>query len=485
MKFSIQQTNTKQTLAYIAVFAFMLINSLLVVYEHYYLALLPVALIILYIVIFRLKTALLLITFFTPLSISLNAVGFEPEYDLYLPTEPMLIILTAIFLFSIFFLKQVDKRIFIHPVSIMIYVYLGWLFITAITSTMPLVSFKFLLSKIWFIVPFYFLAIPLFSKRLFIKHFHIAYLVSFVIVIIYTLYELSFYGFFDKQQAHKVMNPFFNDHTSYGAMIAMFFPSILVFTFYQYKKQKLFALLSMLLLVAFFVIALIFSYTRAAWISMVVALAVYIAIKIRIKLLPLLLLFFSLVITFFVFQQDIMHTLKKNKQDSSANLAEHAKSIANVSTDASNLERLNRWNCAFEMFKEKPIFGWGPGTYMFQYGAFQLSYDRTIISTNAADRGNAHSEYIGPLAESGFLGLVTVLALFLTIFYYGLITYKRLKSKKQKLWVVAALCGLITYFTHGFLNNFLDTDKASIPFWAFTAIIVAADIYRKREEKLT
>jgi hypothetical protein len=36
---------------------------------------------------------------------------------------------------------------------------------------------------------------------------------------------------------------------------------------------------------------------------------------------------------------------------------------------------------------------------------------------------------------------------------------------------------------HGFLNNFLDTDKASVPFWGFTAIIVAIDLFHTRAEK--
>jgi hypothetical protein len=40
-----------------------------------------------------------------------------------------------------------------------------------------------------------------------------------------------------------------------------------------------------------------------------------------------------------------------------------------------------------------------------------------------------------------------------------------------------ALLGLITYFSHGVLNNFLDTDKLSVPVWGFIAILVALDVY--------
>jgi hypothetical protein len=50
---------------------------------------------------------------------------------------------------------------------------------------------------------------------------------------------------------------------------------------------------------------------------------------------------------------------------------------------------------------------------------------------------------------------------------------------------LSAILGLITYYVHGILNNFLDTDKASAPFWGFTAIIVALNIYSKKAEKST
>jgi hypothetical protein len=37
--------------------------------------------------------------------------------------------------------------------------------------------------------------------------------------------------------------------------------------------------------------------------------------------------------------------------------------------------------------------------------------------------------------------------------------------------------GLITYWIHGGLNYFLDTEKAAVPFWGFIAALVALEIY--------
>jgi len=124
------------------------------------------------------------------------------------------------------------------------------------------------------------------------------------------------------------------------------------------------------------------------------------------------------------------------------------------------------------MFKEKPIFGWGPGTYMFQYAPFQLTSEKTLISTNMSDLGNAHSEYLGPLSESGIFGMISFLAIVITTIITGLRAYKFSKKREEKVIILTLLLGLCTYYFHGLLNNFLDTDKASALFWGFTAMLI-------------
>jgi len=173
--------------------------------------------------------------------------------------------------------------------------------------------------------------------------------------------------------------------------------------------------------------------------------------------------------------------MEKNRQRSSTDLNAHLQSISNITTDASNLERINRWNSAMRMFEEKPFFGWGPGTYQFKYAPFQHSNEMTVISTNAGDRGNSHSEYIGPLAESGVLGAVTFIIIVIVVTYRGTKLYLRSTDKEIKLLTLGILIGLITYFVHGAMNNFLDTDKASVPFWGFIGILTALDVYHSKK----
>jgi O-antigen ligase len=129
------------------------------------------------------------------------------------------------------------------------------------------------------------------------------------------------------------------------------------------------------------------------------------------------------------------------------------------------------------------VFGFGPGTYQFEYAPYQRSDEKTLISTNFGDKGNAHSEYIGPLAESGLIGMLSILGIILFTILTGLRVYNMSGNREIKMLSLSILLGLITYFFHGTLNNFLDTDKASVPFWGFIAILVALDIYYVRKNK--
>ena len=175
--------------------------------------------------------------------------------------------------------------------------------------------------------------------------------------------------------------------------------------------------------------------------------------------------------------------LEKNREESSTNFSSHLQSITNITTDASNIERFNRWNCAVKMFKERPILGWGPGTYAFLYAPYQVSNEKTIISTNFGDGGNAHSEILGPLAEQGLIGSISYLLIVLLVCYYSSVFISKCKNRNTKLLAMGLFLGLIAYWVHGFLNNFLDTDKASVSYWGFIAALVALQVYYKENNK--
>ena len=458
---------------YVIAALFIAVGMFFVVKKNSYLFFaLPVVLGVLLLYIFSLDKVMLLTAFTIPLSINLKAI--DAGLAISLPAEPLLMGILVLFIAKMLYDGQYDRRISHHPIAIVIYCMFAWMLVTTITSEIPLVSLKFMLSRLWFVVPGFFLCAILFKNPKNIHCFIWLYIASLCIVCVYTIIHHAQYGF-DGDSAHWVMTPFYNDHTAYGAALAIYLTLALSYVFIPgITKGKRLVIIGVVALLS---AALILSNSRAAWISMIAALGVLICVLLHIKFRWIATLLVILVGLFFAFQNQIIDALEKNNQDASGDLVENIQSITNISTDASNLERINRWQSAFRLFHERPVFGWGPGTYQFVYAPYQMSKEKTIISTNAGDGGNAHSEYFGPLAEQGLVGSLLVVILVIVTVYCGIKTYSRCKNKKAKVLVLGATLAFFGYFIHGFLNNFLDTDKLAIPVWSLAALIAAIDVY--------
>ena len=464
----------------LALVSFVVCNTFLIANEHYWGGLIPLLTVVITMSIFRLDLLLTTVAFFTPLSTNLKELGiYNPiGVEMALPTEPLLFGLMILAWVKMFSDKALFKGLYTHPISIAIGAYLFWLLFTSISSSMPIVSLKLFVTRLWFISSFYVLAYAWFQKKSNVHRFVKAYLAGLSLVALYTIVQHSAKGF-EHEVAHWVMSPFFKDHTSYGMALALFLP----FSYYLIKFNTAQAIkLVFTFVFILLIIALILSYTRAAWLSCVLALCVYIIMKLRIRFSFLLsgLIFFTSFIL--IFQKDILMVLEKNSQDSSDSFVEHIESMSNVTTDASNLERINRWKSAIRLYEERPHLGWGPGTYQFHYAPYQNYYEKTIISTNAGDMGNAHSEYLSALSETGWPGLFIFLLFIITVFFNAIVLYHKLEDKQEQSMLMACILGLVTYFSHALLNNFLDMDKASVPIWAFVALIVVLDLNHKHKK---
>jgi len=465
---------TKLYLVYLLSACYIAVNTYLIHKEFYFGIFIPLAIIVLFLFVFALDKIVLLIVMLTPLSIKFLDQGMNVAASL--PVEPLMLGVLVFFFLKIMFDYRYDREILRHPVSIFIIINLLWMLVTTITSQMLLVSAKHFISRLWFVIPMFFVGLLLFKDFRNIRKLFWYYAIPLMLVIIYTTARHYMQGFAEKTGTW-VMKPFYNDHTAYGSVMALFIPVFIGLTLI--KSYKPWVRIAALVVTSMMVMALGLSFSRAAWLSLAVAFGALLIIFTRIKFRWLVFAAVVFIGLFYSFRLEIFNYLERNKQDSSANFVEHVQSIANISSDASNLERINRWRSAIRMYEERPVFGFGPGTYMFLYAPYQRSKDRTIISTNFGDVGNAHSEYIGPLAESGLLGMLSFLAIAIAVIYTGMKVYRRSTITEVRIISLGVTIGLISYLTHGFLNNFLDTDKLSVPFWGFVAVLVALDLYHK------
>ena len=437
-----------------------------------YLTGLPVVFFILLLMIFRLDSIIFLSVLMTPFSLNLakTSIGIGVS----LPAEPLMFALFIIFWLKVFAEGGLDRRILRHPVTIVILLHLLWYTITTMTSSMPVVSIKSTLARYCYISVFYFMLLYLFSKKENINKFIWYYTIPLLLVIGYTIINHANAGF-SEEIAHTAMTPFYNDHTAYAAVLCFFIPVMLAFAVDKTRTKKIRIVSGIVL--AILITATILSYTRAAWVGLIAALCCYLVFILRLKSALIYSGFALLILLAFLFRTQITMQLESNEKVSSDDYAAHVQSIGNISSDDSNIERLNRWACALRMFADKPIFGFGPGTYMFKYGAYQKYSERSGISTNFSEGGGSHSEYLGPLSEQGFMAPILFLGLIVAVAQSTSNYLKRTTNYSNVLLARGILLGLVTYWVHGVLNYFLDTEKASVPFWGFIAVLVALQIF--------
>ena len=435
---------------------------------------LPVLIFLILLLLFRLDITVFIAVFITPLSINLHETDLAIGASL--PSEPLMFIIFILYWLKVIADGRLDTRIFLHPVSLMIILHLFWFFITTIGSSMPMVSIKSTLARYCYVTVFYFMLLQIFSELKRTKSFLTIHLIPLLFVIGYTWYN-HYLGGFDEKSAHTAMVPFYNDHTAYAAVISFFIPVMLAFTADRERgrfKKQLSGFITAIL-----ILAILLSYTRAAWVGLASAFCCYLIFFLRMKSAIVYSGIFMILVLAFLFRTQITLQLESNNKVSSSDFSSHVQSIGNISNDDSNLERINRWACAIRMFLREPVTGYGPGTYMFKYGSFQKYSQRSGISTNFGEGGGSHSEYLGPLSEQGLPGPLLMIAIIAVTTQTTARYIRRTTNKSNRILAIGVLLGLVTYWIHGVLNYFLDTEKASVPYWGFIAILVALQIYDK------
>jgi len=465
----------KHRLFYLICVAFIAINVIAIPFEFPWLNALPLVLLFTFLIVYRLDLLLLTLCFIIPLSVQIDDVGFG--LGISIPDEPLIMLIMALAVFKFIIHSEYDYKVFKHPITIAILINLAWVLITCFSSEHPFVSAKYFLSRFWFVVVFYFLGVALFRKFGNIPKYMWLYIVPLCGVVVYSLIKHSAYNF-DQHYSFTIQQPFYVGHGVYAAAIAFLLPMLFIYLLFPRTfGVSVVAWPTILGVLTLLLVGLFYSYTRAAWISIAAAVMALVPLLFRIRLRSLVAMVVITAVIGLVFSNQIIYLMTRNQDVSSKDFAEHINSVSNIKTDASNAERINRWVCAIEMFKERPVMGWGPGTYKFVYAPFQLAKYRTVISTDFGDGGNSHSEYLNPLCEMGLIGMLTILYLFYTVLNTGFNLFYTAHKPRVRLMALAVLLGMITYFVHGLMNNYSETDKIAVLFWGGFAMLTAMDLY--------
>lgn len=418
---------------------------------------------------------LLVLSFSIPLTVPLSLGGGA---RINFPSETICLVMFLYFAIRTLSNYKFDQKFIFNVITLLLLVDVWWLLVTSFTSSFPLVSFKRVFVRLMYVIVYFFMFFELYKLNKFnILKVFLLYCVGLIIPIIYTSVQHSYFYFSSKGAATAGL-PFYNDHTLYGAVLAFFIP-FLVYRSFVFKASILNKCMYILLLVIF-LIALFLSYSRAAWVSVIIAAFIYILLRMRIKRFVFFISILVFAVSGFFMKDVIVNYFVEVKETSHKNdVGQHFISMANVNTDVSNAERLNRWKCAYRMFLDKPVLGFGPGTYQFNYGIYQQRKDLTVISTFYGDKGHAHSEYLNYLCEAGLIGFCIFMGLIIAISCVAIKIIYQTTDPFIKSTTMFLFLGLCTFFIHSIFNGFIETDKMAMPVFVSMAAIVYLHLLNK------
>lgn len=417
--------------------------------------------------------------FLIPFSLDTNLLGGA---QVTLPSEGMLLmLLPVLFLFHADFSKSI-KRVATHPIAIFLFIDLLLQIITTLTSGYMDVSVKRVVIRVLFITGFFLTVNTLENKKNLIQVWT-SYAFGLLPVMLLVLRNHMNFEF-NPRTVFAVCKPYYNDHTLYGACLAFVIPLLVLLFVHRkrlgWKSWQIWVLGFTTILV---IISEALALSRAAILSVVVAIVFALLLRVKMNFAVMLSGLFILAMTAVTLRGPIYEYLEQNEAVSNdGEIGNHLSSVTNIQTDASNLERVNRWICAIRMFEEKPLVGFGPGTYQFEYNKFQTIEHKTYISTNTGDKGNAHSEFLTYLSENGIFGIIIFLFTVFGAVYFGMQNHEQLKDPLLRVINLGVLLGLITYFFHGIFNAFMDQSKMAFLYFTALGTIVWINQRLKSEE---
>lgn len=422
----------------------------------------------------RLLTYLYLLLFFLlPFSVDDVSLGF----GIMLPSEPLQLLIVAVLLFYHRKWWQAVKPHLQHPLFIVVTLYLAYSWFNCLFADNRVISVKFTFIETLHWVVFGLGMLLMLSRRPgFLLHLFGAYCLAFIPLLLrgwYLASQLNFVISFSL----AALWPFYNDHTLYGACIAFLLPFAI---YYSIKPAQLTNTISTrriaIVLSVLLGIGLFMSFSRAAWLSVLVAGAltgvIYMAGSNVKKILYGLMA--ALAILFFATVFFSLHAQKKEMVKNTT-VENQFLSTFNWTYDVANRERLNRYKCALRMIAERPLTGFGNNGFKYNYTSYQRPEDMTRIShanpvgiKRKGTGGNSHSEYLEMFVNLGLAGFILWLSLVFTSLYQAL----KLFVKQQQLFYLFVFFALLTLWLHLLVNNLMHEDKLSSLAWICMAAII-------------
>ncbi len=256
--------------------------------------------------------------------------------------------------------------------------------------------------------------------------------------------------------AYGAFRPFFREHGTYGAFLAMLLPAALLAALEHRGRARLLYGVGALCIG----LGVLLAFARAGWLSIVVVLPPTLLTWALWRRVTRRVILSAAAVTAAIAL--ILAGVGLGRQ-----VSHHAQSVVS-SENMSNLERFNRWTAALEMTRDRPLTGVGYGCFLDAYPSYRT---KAIVTEQAFIRMGVHSEPLKMLAEVGVPGLLVTLWFLFAVWRHAMRVFRLHPDPSARVLALAAFAGLATYLVNGFFNAYLVEDKVTIPFWVAIGVI--------------
>jgi O-antigen ligase len=415
-----------------------------------------------------------------PLSTELT---ITPQLGLDFPDELLLMLLTGISIVKLihqpeWFPASLSK----HPLFFILVVDMGWMLITCVYATEPLLAIKYVLAKTWYIIPFVLLPQILLHSRERVGKLAICLLLPMLFVVIQSLLRHAFYGFSFKD-IQQVLAPFFRNHVNYSSMLVCLLPvawCVWTLTPAENPKRKIIGYGILIGL-----IGLLFAYSRGAWIALLAGIIAVWVIRKRLMGAFMMLAILGVIISTVWLVTDKNYMRFAPDHDRTVfhtNFSEHMLATVEMK-DVSTAERFYRWIAGARMLADKPITGFGPNAFYPHYRSYTVNRFETWVSDNK-EHSTVHNYFLLTALEQGIIGLILFCALYFGMLLHVQRLYHQFQSRFYKQVTLTVGMVLIMIGVINTMSDMIETDKIGSLFWLCLGMVVLLDSKGKEEREL-
>ena len=236
---------------------------------------------------------------------------------------------------------------------------------------------------------------------------------------------MAVYGFFASAGVHGFIGAQFSEGVGYRFQGSIGNPSYvaayLIFSLFYilyllrtkyYKKLKSAGAIFLLILAAFFLVVFYLAETRGAFMGLLIAGVAFLSYR-AVSYAPLRKWFFIIAAVLIIVVGGLVYF-----KNTAVVKSLPGSRLFDISFSATTFQhRAIMWKTALDGFKERPVFGWGPENFIQVFDRhFNTAYYEPPGDFGAwFDR--AHSIYFDYLVETGALGLLTYVGIFVVLYW--------------------------------------------------------------------